>query len=139
MQKNTNKDFYDIYDADFYAKYQSFQNKAIKYPEYERLKSLIANVDDERKVYYLNNLQKSNQLKYMNLQLLAEVITFMNSVNDVVNKKTVNYNSIKPYIDHILPSEKEYVASYGKSDYDSMVQEMVASFFRYIRHIKMLL
>lgn len=139
MQKTTNKDFYDIYDTDFYNKYQAFQNKSIKYPEYERLKTLIVNVDDERKKYYLNSLQKSNQIKYMNLQLLAEVISFMNTINDVVNKKTVNYNTIKPYMDHILPSEKEYVSSYGKEDYDSMVQEMAACFFRYIRHIKMLL
>jgi hypothetical protein len=131
-----NGDIPDIYEVDIYQKISELGKKIPKYAEYEKLKALLTNISEEQKKFYITNLFSSNQIRNMNLPLMAEVITFMDRANNIINKNTVNQKTVQPYVNHVLPKKSEYVEKYGLEDYNLMEKEMYSSFFRYVRHVK---
>lgn len=129
-------DIPDIYEVDIYQKISELGKKIPKYAEYEKLKALLTNISEDQKKFYITSLLTSKQIKNMNLPLLAEVITFMDKTNNIINKNTINQKTIQPYVNHVLPKKSDYVEKYGLEDYTIMEKEMYATFFRYVRHVK---
>lgn len=93
---------------------------------------------------YTNLLRGAEQLRFMNMPVLAQVILFMNSKGNVVTADNFNYMEISGYIEVLLP-ERESTKEGGKGKYISEDElnlyrlRMAATFLRYIRYIQALL
>ena len=93
---------------------------------------------------YLNMLSNADQLRFMNMPVVAQVLMFMNSVGNDINEHNFNYAAIRPYIDQLLPrNEPTRDGTRGKNipaeDLERMRLRLAATFLRYTRYILILL
>ena len=92
---------------------------------------------------YIALMRNAEQIRFMNMPVLAEVLLFKHNVGNNVTQENFNYNAIRPYIDRLLPHKE--VAEGGirakelsEEDLEIMRLRMAATFLRYIRYVSFL-
>jgi len=92
---------------------------------------------------YAELMKQAEQIRFMNMPVLAEVISFMHNVGNKVTQENFNYNAILPYIERLLP-RKETTEGGTKTkeipedELNIMRLRMAATFLRYIRYVTLL-
>lgn len=89
---------------------------------------------------YKSLMRRAEQIRFMNMPVLAQVILYMHNVGNNVTVDNFNYNSIKPYIDTLLPRREVMeggtrTKEIPKEELDIMRLRMAATFLRYIKYI----
>lgn len=86
--------------------------------------------------YYRNLMENAEQIRFMNMKVLAAVLLYMHSVGNVVSDQTFNYNTILPSIE-ILMDEKQFGASknYTPTDLQIIKLRLAVTFLRYIHYV----
>ena len=92
---------------------------------------------------YTELMLGGEQIRFMNMAVLAEVLLFMHSVGNEVTAANFSYNQILPYIDRLLP-RREVVEGGVKTkeipeeELQIMRLRIAATFLRYIRYVSIL-
>jgi hypothetical protein len=89
---------------------------------------------------YINMLSNAEQIRFMNMPVLAQVLLYMRNVGNKVDETTFNYQAILPYINILLPrTELTHDGTQTKKlsaeETERMRLRLAATFFRYIRYI----
>ena len=89
---------------------------------------------------YVNMLSNAEQIRFMNMPVVAQVLLFMRSVGNVIDETTLNYQGILPYINSLLPrTEPSRDGTRAKElpadEIERMRLRLAATFFRYIKYI----
>lgn len=87
---------------------------------------------------YQDLVRRAEQLRFMNMSVLAEVLYFLHNNGGQVTEKNLNYNTISSYIDRLLPTRGALEKGTADEDLQIMRLRMVATFFRYIRYVELL-
>jgi len=92
---------------------------------------------------YANLMKQAEQIRFMNMPVLAEVLLYMHSVGNVITEDNFNYNAIRPYIDRLLPrrevrEEGVRARDIPENELEIMRLRMAATFLRYIRYVSLL-
>lgn len=89
---------------------------------------------------YINMLSNAEQLRFMNMPVVAQVLLFMRSVGNQVTEQNFSYAAILPYINQLLP--RNDITSDGLRKKEIPVDELermrlrlAATFYRYIWYI----
>jgi hypothetical protein len=92
------------------------------------------------KMAYISLMRRAEQLRVMNMPVLAEVLLYIHNVGGVITEQNFNYDAILPYIERLMP--KREIAEGGtkardvqEEDLEIMRLRMAASFLRYIRYV----
>lgn len=88
-------------------------------------------------------MKRAEQIRFMNMPVLAQVLLYMHSVGNAVTEANFNYNVVRPYIDKLLPrKEVTETGVKGKDipeeEMEIMRLRMAATFLRYIRYVSLL-
>jgi hypothetical protein len=92
--------------------------------------------------FYLNLMSNAEQIRFMNMQVLAQVILYMHSRGN--NPQDFSYAVIEPYIERIIP-HKEMIEETHKmktipaEELEIYRLRMAATFLRYMRYLLFLL
>jgi hypothetical protein len=98
------------------------------------------NIKKSDRYNYVNLISGAEQIRFMNMPVLAEVFHYMYNVGNDVNEENLNYNAISPYIDKLLP-EKEIQENETKlreipeNELTIIKLRLAATFVRYIRYV----
>ena len=57
-----------------------------------------------------NSVKNAEQLRFMNMPVLAEALLYMKNVGNVVDLRTMNYAALSPYIERLLPRREAHEA-----------------------------
>lgn len=91
---------------------------------------------------YVDLMRRAEQIRFMNMGVLAEVLLYMHNVGNIVTETNFSYQAILPYIDRLLPKKEINEAGTGKEiaeeDLQIMRLRMAATFLRYIRYVSFL-
>lgn len=92
---------------------------------------------------YASLMGRAEQIRFMNMPVLAEVLLFVHNVGNVVTEENFSYNAIRPYIDRLLPRrEVQEGGIRGKDipedELEIMRLRLAATFLRYIRYVSLL-
>jgi hypothetical protein len=93
---------------------------------------------------YVNLMKNGEQIRFLNMPVLAEVLLYMHNISNNVTKANFNYNRILPYIEKLLPhNEITPTGGRGKEYSDEELQimrlRMAATFLRYVRYVIVLM
>lgn len=80
---------------------------------------------------YIGLMRGADQLRFMNMAVLAEVLTFMNNVGNNVTEENLTYNNLLRYIDSLIPN----MSSISATELEIIRLRMAATFLRYIRYV----
>lgn len=92
---------------------------------------------------YIGLMRQGDQIRFMNMPVLAEVLLYMHNVGNQVNENNFSYTIIKPYLDRLLP-QKEILEGgliqkeLSEDELQIMRLRMGATFLRYIRYVSLL-
>lgn len=92
---------------------------------------------------YTGLMIRAEQIRFMNMPVLAEVLLYMHHVGNVVNENNFSYDAILPYIERLLP-RREVTETGVKhkeispEDLQVMRLRMAATFLRYIHYVDLL-
>lgn len=92
--------------------------------------------------YYENLMFNAEQIRFMNMQVLAQVLLFMNSTGD--DPSAFSYQAILPYIERLLP-HKEFIEDTNKmktipaEELEIIRLRMATTFLRYMRYVLFLM
>lgn len=106
-----------------------------------KLESLLtkARMEGDSKARYKKLMEKSDQIRFLSMQVLAEVLIFMHNVGEIITVNTFNAQTIEPYVTNILlkqePTEKENKKEISSDDYLISKFRMQNTFLRYVRYI----
>lgn len=93
---------------------------------------------------YTNLLEPSEQLRFMNMPVLAQVILFLNEKNNVIDWETLKRAEFHKYIEHLLDTllpKRDTAEGGGKTkaisdeDLDLYRYRMEATFIRYMSYV----
>ena len=92
---------------------------------------------------YAELMRRGEQIRFMNMPVLAEVLLYMNNVGNEITDENFNYNAILPYIDRLLPRREVMEGGFRakeipEEDQEIMRLRMAATFLRYIQYILLL-
>jgi hypothetical protein len=92
---------------------------------------------------YVGLMRQAEQIRFMNMPVLAEVLLYMHNVGNAVNETNFNYAAIRPYIDRLLPRQEIMEGGIRTKDIpeeelEIMRLRMAATFLRYIRYVMLL-
>lgn len=92
---------------------------------------------------YADLMRRAEQIRFMNMSVLAEVILYMHNVGNDVNEDNFNYHAIMPYIDRLLPRREVMEGGLRTKEItgdelEIMRLRMAATFLRYIRYVSLL-
>lgn len=92
---------------------------------------------------YAGLMRQAEQIRFMNMPVLAEVLLYMHNVGNVVTEANFNYNAIRPYIDRLLPRREITEGGLkgkeiSEEELEIMRLRMAATFLRYIRYVSLL-
>lgn len=92
---------------------------------------------------YTGLMIRAEQIRFMNMPVLAEVLLFMHNVGNEVTAANFSYNTIKPYIDRLLPHREVLeggirTKEIPEDELEIMSLRMAATFLRYIRYVSLL-
>lgn len=89
---------------------------------------------------YTNQMARAEQIRFMNMPVLAQVLIYMNSVGNEITDANFNYNTIRGYIEPLLP-RREVMEGSTKSkeipgeELEIMRLRLAATFLRYIYYV----
>jgi hypothetical protein len=122
--------------------------KQVQTPDDIALKRLLRLLDkpglSQRDRYkYLGLMKQAEQIRFMNMAVLAEVLLYMHNVGDVITEENFNYRALSPYIERLLPHKEIGEGGVrGKDipaeDLQIMRLRMAATFLRYVRYVSLL-
>lgn len=122
--------------------------KTAQTPDDIAIKKLIKLLDKpgltQRDRYnYAGLMRQAEQIRFMNMPVLAEVLLFMHNVGNIVTEENFSYNTIRPYINRLLPRrEIQEGGIRGKEipeeELEIMRLRLAATFLRYIRYVSLL-
>lgn len=122
--------------------------KQVQTPDDIAIKKLIKLLDKPglttRDRYdYADLMRRAEQIRFMNMPVLAEVLLYMHNVGNEVTEDNFSYNAIRPYIDRLLPRREVTEGGLrGKEipeeELEIMRLRMAATFLRYIRYVSFL-
>lgn len=102
-------------------------------------KFLDKRVPSDRRNALIRPLDGAEQLRFMSMSVLAEVLYYMNTFNmdiELINQN-FSYNSIMPYIDVLI--HRHITAKKGRApgsdDINIMKLRLAATFARYIKYV----
>jgi len=89
---------------------------------------------------YVNMLSNAEQIRFMNMPVVAQVLLYMRSVGNVVDSNTFTYQAILPYINALLPrtettADGTQTKKITAEEMERMRLRLAATFFRYIKYI----
>ena len=89
------------------------------------------------------SMNGAEQIRFMNMPVLAAVLNYMRSVNNDVNPDNFNYVRISGFIDNLLPRREVGEGGVKSKDLSNEELEIIrlrlaATFLRYIRYILLL-
>jgi hypothetical protein len=92
--------------------------------------------------YYAGLMRQAEQIRFMNMPVLAEVLLFIHNTPEV-NHEYFNYDAISPYIDRLLPRRENNDGGLKSKEItpeeiEIMKLRMAATFLRYIRYVILL-
>lgn len=92
---------------------------------------------------YAALMQHAEQIRFMNMAVLAEALLFMHDVGNIVSEANFNYNAVLPYIDRLLPRREVMeggirTKEIPEEELTIMRLRMAATFLRYIRYVSLL-
>jgi hypothetical protein len=92
---------------------------------------------------YAGLMRQAEQIRFMNMPVLAEVLLFMHGVGNKVTEANFNYNAILPYINRLLPHREVMEGGIKTKEIPEdelmiMRLRMAATFLRYIRYVSLL-
>lgn len=96
------------------------------------------NLMNEQKMSYIEMFSSADQLRFMNMNVLAEVIIYLIGVGgeDQLNNRNLNYESLEPYIKRLLPkSDSPDYQKLSAVEIEITKLRLAATFFRYIHYI----
>lgn len=110
---------------------------------YNHLKRYMPEIENNTDLFgihvrdiYIKLLQNSEQIRFMNMAVLAQVLIYMYSVNDQVNSKNFSYELLeRDYLDNILHDVGVKLKNTNAKELDVMRLRMAATFLRYIRYM----
>lgn len=93
---------------------------------------------------YLGMLANAEQLRFMNMPVVAQVLLFMRSVGNEVTRNNFTYAAIFPYINQLLPRNEPTrdglrAKEVAADDLERMRLRLAATFLRYTRYILILI
>ncbi|CAH6418992.1 Hypothetical protein HVR_LOCUS178 [uncultured virus] len=86
---------------------------------------------------------RAEQIRFMNMPVLAQVLLYMHNVGNEVTAENFSYGAIRPYIDSLLP-RREVIEGGIKTkeipeeELEIMRLRMAATFLRYIHYVDLL-
>lgn len=122
--------------------------KQAQTPDDIAIKKLIKLLDEpgltqKDRYSYAGLMRQAEQIRFMNMPVLAKVLLYMHNVGNVVTAENFNYDAIRPYIDRLLPRKE--VQERGvrekeipEEELEIMRLRMAATFLRYIRYVSLL-
>lgn len=92
---------------------------------------------------YTGLMSNAEQIRFMNMPVLAEVFHYMNDVGNDVTNVNFNYNAIRGYIDNLLPRREVMeggvkTKEIPEEELEIMRLRMAATFLRYIHYVTQL-
>lgn len=92
---------------------------------------------------YAGLMRQAEQIRFMNMPVLAEDLLYMHNVGNTVTEANFNYAAIRPYIDRLLPRREIMEGGIRTKDIpedelEIMRLRMAATFLRYIRYVLLL-
>lgn len=85
-------------------------------------------------------MRRAEQIRFMNMAVLAEVLLYMHNIGNEVTVNNFNNDIIKPYIDRLLPRRETIeggikTKEITEDELNIMRLRMAATFLRYIRYV----
>lgn len=121
---------------------QPGSGKVIQSPDQIALRKLIKLLDKpgltkEDRYQSYKKVEGAEQLRFMNMAVLAQVLYYMTRVGYNVNHDTFNYQAILPYIDELIPKRDVMeggikTREISDTEREIMRLRMAATFIRYI-------
>ncbi len=88
------------------------------------------------RAYYAGILRHGQQLRFMNMTVMAEVIVYLHYVgNRNIDQQLFNYKTITPYIERLIPTLSGDVKELTDNGLEIIKLRLAATFFRYTRYI----
>lgn len=92
---------------------------------------------------YTSLMIRAEQIRFMNMPVLAEVLLYMNNVGNDVTTTNFNYNAIRDNITRLLPRREVMeggmkTKEIPEEELEIMRLRMAATFLRYIRYVTQL-
>jgi hypothetical protein len=111
-------------------------NLAIK--NFEKQLRNILGPSDRRIEGYVEEMERGQNLRTMNMAVLAHVIVYLDEVKQV-NDRTFSEHALRKEIDRFLPSREEQIyKSLTETDLQRIRKRMLATFLRYANYIQLL-
>jgi len=111
-------------------------NLAIKNFE-KQLKNLLGSAD-RRIERFVEEVERGQNLRTMNMAILAHVIVYLDEVK-VINDKTFSEHALRKEIEGLLPSKEEQIyKSLTDLDLQRIRKRMLATFVRYAHYLDLL-
>jgi hypothetical protein len=85
---------------------------------------------------YASIIKQGEQLRFMNMPVLAEVLLYLSSINDDLGTDNFNIDIISPYMDRVLPKREPGLGGKDISPEEMQIMRirMAATFFRYAQY-----
>jgi hypothetical protein len=87
--------------------------------------------------FYENILSKSPKIAYMNMSLLAQVLIYMNGINDNTTNVKIDPKIIEPYVNSIISEDN--MNKLTEDEYTILYNRMLLGFYRYLRLVQNLI
>lgn len=84
---------------------------------------------------YVDYLSKSEQLRFMNMAVLAQVVLHMRSFRNVVNDETSSAVNVNPRLTFLINYFDKDAASLSSSEKEIIRVRMYATFLRYLDYV----
>ena len=95
-------------------------------------------MSDSDRRYYRDLLAESDQVRFMHMPTLAEVISAYRNVGYNVTPDTFSYENLLPYIDRLLPRQETGPGkrkAMSETELNILRIRLAATFLRYVTHI----
>ncbi len=108
----------------------------------KKLSTLLKNtaIPTKKRIKYENDVREAEQLRFMNMGVLAQVFILMNRKGDILEDTDLEYNEIAPYIETLLP-HREFIEETHRNriisseELNIMRLRLAATFVRYVRYV----
>lgn len=117
-------------------------------PDSIALKKLAKNLDkpglsSNDKYSYISLMSQAEQIRVMNMPVLAEVLLYMKNEGGEITQENFNYTKILPYIEKLLPRQEIIeggikTKEIAPDELEIMKLRMAATFLRYIAYVGLL-
>lgn len=92
------------------------------------------------KYNYSDFMRRAEQIRFMNMSVLAEVLLFMHDNLNEINSNNFSYAAIRNYVDRLLPRREMQeggvrTKEISEDELEIMRLRMAATFLRYIRYV----